>query len=234
MNKIINIGDLSFSTQKEAVEFFRKILNKYKPKEVLNNNDFEFVFNLLKRHPKSKEKIGGGVEEITIDIFKYNKRCFFVKRFNENKERFSYLKCIKGKEKPFARFCSACRKEIQADLKKVKDDYFKIHSKKGKVKCQETNEETAYIDLHVDHRQPNTFSVIADRFIELKTIEIDKIKYDRAEDYGHIFSDRKLAEEFRNYHKEKAKLRLVKKSLNLGRSFQARIHKQKKDLQIKN
>jgi hypothetical protein len=45
-------------------------------------------------------------------------------------------------------------------------------------------------------------------------------------------ADKKLKEDFRQYHKDKANLRIVKKALNLGRSFQARINQQKKDLTI--
>jgi len=41
-----------------------------------------------------------------------------------------------------------------------------------------------------------------------------------------------LKEKFIEYHKEKANLRIVKKNKNLGRSHQAQIGRQKKDLKI--
>lgn len=87
--------------------------------------------------------------------------------------------------------------------------------------------------MNIDHRQPNTFSVIIDRFIEIKQLDINEIEYEVVIDSVYTFKDRKLAEDFREYHKNKANLRLVKKDNNLGRSYQARLGRQKKDLTIK-
>ena len=51
-------------------------------------------------------------------------------------------------------------------------------------------------------------------------------------DAVHHFTDIELTENFKKYHKEKANLRLVMKGKNLGRSHQARINRQQKDLTI--
>jgi hypothetical protein len=114
----------------------------------------------------------------------------------------------------------------------VKLSYFDKYSKKGKVKCQETGELLKYEELNVDHRQPNTFSVIVDRFVELKNIDLKNIEYLTIDGGPNELADKKLKEDFRQYHKDKANLRIVKKTLNLGRSFQARVNRQKKDLTI--
>jgi hypothetical protein len=88
-------------------------------------------------------------------------------------------------------------------------------------------------DLVVDHRQPNTFSMIVDRYIELYQINIENIDYYEIEDSVYIFKEEKITKDFREYHKDKANLRVVKKTNNLGRAYQARITQQKKDLKIK-
>jgi hypothetical protein len=59
----------------------------------------------------------------------------------------------------------------------MKRDCFERHSKKGQVKCHESNELTKHEELNVDHRQPNTFSVIVERFVELNSIDFEKIEY---------------------------------------------------------
>lgn len=118
-------------------------------------------------------------------------------------------------------------------MRVVKVNYFKENSKKGKVKCQETGELLSYEEITFDHRQPNTFSVIVDRFIEVYKIDLSEITYITVDEYFQQFADQKLISDFRQYHKEKANLRLVKKELNLGRSYQARINSQRKDLKIK-
>ena len=114
----------------------------------------------------------------------------------------------------------------------MKLSYFDKYSKKGKVKCQETGELFQYEELNVDHRQPNTFSVIVDRFVELKSIDLKNIEYLTIDGGPNELADKRLKEEFRQYHKDKANLRIVRKNLNLGRSYQARVNRQKKDLQI--
>ena len=46
------------------------------------------------------------------------------------------------------------------------------------------------------------------------------------------FEDDGLKQKFAEYHKDKAMLRIIKKNLNSSRAYQARIGKQKKDLNI--
>lgn len=132
----------------------------------------------------------------------------------------------------FAKFNRACQDLIAKDVRIVKLSYFQKISKNEQVKCQETGELLKWRDLAIDHRQPNTFSVIVDRFIEINSINLSKIKY--FQDGGDMdgIVDNELKIKFREYHKEKANLRIVKKSLNLGRTFQARIKRQNKDLKI--
>jgi hypothetical protein len=143
------------------------------------------------------------------------------------------IRSINGGFTPLTKFSRTCRDLIYEDLRNVKLDYFKANSVKGQVKCQETGELCKWEELNVDHRQPNTFSVIIDRFIEVNQLDINKIEYLEVIDSVYTFKDKKLANDFREYHREKANLRLVKKNNNLGRSYQARLGRQKKDLTIK-
>ncbi len=231
MKQPIEIGNLVFKTKKEEIEFFKEILNSYEIGETLTNEDFENVYHLLKKHPDSATKIGCGIKEIIVENGGYKYNCFHIIRTDLTKEDFSYRKCINGESSDFTIFSQACKKAIEADLKNVKQDYFKQHSKNGLVKCQETGEMVNYENSHIDHRQPNTFSVIVDRFIELKEIDISKIQYDKAK-YGYRLIDKTIEQDFRNYHAEKANLRLVNGKNNLSRSYQGRINTQKKDLKI--
>ena len=212
--------------------YYKNILNSYKFQELLNESDFNDVLNLLKNHPDAQEKIGVGVKEIIVDKTRYKTKCFNVIRFDSSSEIFSYIKCINGDLSPLAKFSKTCRDVIADDLRLVKLSFFKGNSKKGRVKCQETGELSLWEDLNVDHRQPNTFSVIVDRFIELHKVDLSAVEYIETIDNVYLFKDNDLAEEFRRYHKEKANLRLVRKDNNLGRSHLARNKRQKKDLKI--
>jgi len=118
-------------------------------------------------------------------------------------------------------------------MRDIKKKYFFHNSKKGYVKCQETGIESKWEDLAVDHRQPNTFSVIVDRFKELNRIDVSNIEFEFNEDNMLVFKDKELTELFRNYHKEKANLRIVRKECNLSRTGMARIKRTNNDLTIK-
>jgi len=232
MRNLVGIGDKIYATKKDALNHYKTILNSYDFGEILNQIDFTDVFDLLETHPNIKEKIGVGIEKIRIAKLQYRTKSFELVRFDNSTEYISYTKRINSPKSDFTRFREACRQAVQEYLRKVKLDYFDKNSKKGQVKCQETGELLNWEDLSIDHRQPNTFSVIVDRFIELYNIDIQKIEYIQVDGGQNELANEELKKKFKEYHKEKANLRIVKKTLNLSRSSQARIKRQKKDLTI--
>ncbi len=228
----MKIGNNEFKYKKDALNFYKGILNSYDSNQTVNEKDFNDLIDLIEIRPDKDDKIGCGIESIQVIEVRYKTKCFELVRINGSREVFSYLKCINGKSKPLAKFSKTCRETITEDLRKVKLAYFKKNSSKGQVKCQETGELCKWEELNVDHRQPNTFSVIVDRFIEVNKMDLKSIDYTEVVDGVYHFTDSKLAESFRQYHKDKANLRLVKKGQNLSRSYQARIKRQQKDLTI--
>ncbi len=233
MRKPFKIGEIEFVTKKEALTHYKTILNAYDFGEELTKNDFNDLMVLLETHPRVKEKIGVGIDKVRIAKVQYNTKSFELVRIDGSTEFFSYTKRINAPKTNFTKFREACRQAIQDDLRSVKLDYFDKNSKKGQVKCQESNVLAKYEELNVDHRQPNTFSVIVDRFIELNNLDIEKVEYIQVDGGPNELKDDRLKQDFRKYHQDKATLRIVKKDLNLGRSFQARVYRQKKDLKIK-
>jgi hypothetical protein len=232
LREAIKIGDKEFASKKDALIHYKTILNSYNFGECLSQDDIKDILDLLENHPNVIEKIGVGIEDIRIARLKYDTKSFELVRLDGSTEYFSYTKRINSPKTDFTKFREACRQAIQNDLRNVKLAYFDKFSKKGQVKCQETGELLKYEELNVDHRQPNTFSVIVDRFIEVCKIDIKNIEYLQVDGGSNELADEDLKQKFREYHKDKANLRIVKKSLNLGRSFQARINRQKKDLKV--
>ncbi|NCC99678.1 MAG: DUF3223 domain-containing protein [Bacteroidia bacterium] len=229
----MKIGNIDFKTKKDALNYYKEILNLYKIGETLSEKDKEKIIDLLKIHPDFSRKFSNGIKEIIIEkIPKYNSKAFHILDNNSELEAFSYIKCINGNKPPLTIFSSTCRDIVQDDINNVKLQYFKDNSKNGEVKCQETGELCKWDDLVIDHRQPNTFSVIVDRFIEVNQIDITTIKYIEIFDGVYKFKEDVICEKFREYHKEKANIRIVKKCINSGRAYQGRVKKQKKDLKI--
>lgn len=232
MKKPIEIAGNKFTFKKDALEFYKKILNSYEFGEILNSSDFDNVYGLIEIHPQKKEKIGCGIDHFRIGTAKFKTKSFEVVRKDGSTEFLSYTKRINKPKNEFSRFRYACRQAIQNDLITVKQKYFKENAINSKVKCQESGELLTYEDLNVDHRQPNTFSVIVDRFIEIKGLNVNEIEYLEIGGGPNEIADEDIKKEFREYHKGKANLRLVKRELNLSRAYQGRIGKTSKDLTI--
>jgi hypothetical protein len=246
----MKIGNKEFKYKKNALEYYRNILNSYKFGQILNENDFEDILDLLdysfsfynsdnsiieenftEEELESEENIE--IKEIRIAKVQFNTKCFEIVYANQETEIFSYRILInRPKINLNTSFSIACRNVIQNDLILVIQKYFSDNSEKGFVKCQETNEMAKWEDLAVDHRQPNTFSIIVDRFKEVKNINVEEIEYYVDENNFFLFKDEKLTIEFQEYHKGKANLRVVKKECNLSRTGMARINRTSKDLKI--
>ena len=101
------------------------------------------------------------------------------------------------------------------------------------MKCQETGILSTWTELVVDHRQPNTFSIIVDRFKEVNIIDLETIEYTQNDQNHIVFQDDKWTKDFKQYHKEKASLRLVRAECNSSRTGMARLKRTSKDLTIK-
>lgn len=248
---MIKIGNKEFKFKKDALNYYKEILNSYDFGEILSDGHYNDIIDLLNyditytdNHPDFEDKETDTdtdenddylIENVRIGKVQFNTKCFELLYRNGETDYISYrLRITKPKENLYDDFRQAARNSIHNDIRSVKQEYFDSYSKKGIVSCQETGIKSNWSELVVDHRQPNTFSVIVDRFIELNKIDLKKVEYITDENNFYLFKDKKLAERFRDYHKEKAVLRIVRKECNSSRAHQGRIKEQKKDLKIKN
>ena len=96
MPKTYIIAEKKFATKTATIKFIKLILYKYKLNEKLVGEDFDFVFELLKRRADHKEKIGPGVKELIVRRHEkwVNTRCFYVVRTDDSSEAFGYRDCL--------------------------------------------------------------------------------------------------------------------------------------------
>jgi hypothetical protein len=239
VGKSITIGNNEFGSKKEAITHYRTILNSYDFGQSLDDADFFDLIALLNYSPCFENKISLDtsenpvyVSEIKVSRVQFGTRCFEVFYEDGTSRYISYLLYINCKSYSAADlFYAACRSAVSADIHSVKSHYFKGCG--GLALCQETGILSCWADLVVDHRQPNTFSVIVDRFKELYKIESETLEYSTDGKNNTIFVDGSFAEKFREYHSEKANLRIVRRDCNSGRSGLARVKRTNKDLTIK-
>lgn len=171
--------------------------------------------------------------DIKVSQVQFNTKCFEIFYSDETSHYISYLMIInKTKYTPEKLFYVACRNSIHKDIQRVKQDYFDKNAVKGQVKCQETGILSTWTELVVDHRQPNTFSIIIDRYKEVNKIDLDSIEYISTDQNHIVFEDNKWTESFKQYHKDKASLRIVRIECNSSRTGMARIKRSSKDLTI--
>jgi hypothetical protein len=228
---MIQIGGKEFKYKKDVILHYRNILNSYDFEQTLNSSDFKDIIDLL--HYGKFQDIDN---IIAIKVFRihFNTKCFEILRNDNTISYFSYLMIINNQGlTPEKLFNRACRSSVRMDILSVKQDYFGQNSVNRAAKCQETSIMSKWEEMVVDHRQPNTFSVIVDRFREVNRIDIELLEYLLDENNDIVFKDESLSESFRKYHNEKATLRVVRKERNSSRANQARVKKSSKDLQIR-
>lgn len=256
------IGNKSYKYKKDALTYYQNILNSYNfgecvseehlddlidlinynillyNKEISNESEVkkvdikeEIVTNEESKNLLVEEEVF--IEDIRIAKVQYDSKCFEIFYTDSTTSLMSYILYLsKTKPDPVKDFNRACRNTIQNDMRLVKLRYFQLNSKKGQVKCQETGELHKWVDLVVDHRQPNTFSIIVDRFKEVRQINVTEIEYYYDEGNKLFFKDPAIIQDFVNYHKDKANLRIVKKEKNLSRTGMARVKQSANDLKI--
>lgn len=256
MARPLKIGENEFKFKKDALAHYKEILNSYNFGESLKDLDFQAVVDLLEydylnslaeseeieaesgdsEEFENKADASGNhfyIKDIQVARVQFNTKCFEILYADDTSQYISYLMLINNKRyDPEKLFNVACRNSVHADIRAVKQGYFDIHSVKGRIKCQETGILSSWTELAVDHRQPNTFSIIVDRFKEVMRPDLEAIEYTSNTQNQIIFKDEKLTESFKVYYKNKANLRLVRKECNLSRAAMARVKKTTKDLTV--
>lgn len=261
MRKAFKIGQKEYKFKKDAVTHYRTILNSYDFGQSLNNSDFDDLIDLLDydyfnylvelettednvdeeanniidlNDSEDNNEVEISIEDIKVARVQFNTKCFEIFYSDKTSVYISYLMIINNtKYTPEKLFYIACRNSIHNDIRAVKQEYFDKNSLKGQVKCQETGILSKWAELAVDHRQPNTFSIIVDRFKEVNRINLDEIEYTSNDQNHIIFKDDNWAGKFRQYHMEKASLRIIRTECNSSRTGLARIKRTSKDLTIK-
>jgi len=242
VKKLFKIGNKEYKYKKDAIAHYRKILNSYDFGQSLNDDDFYDLIDLLNYHPNDADDneiecepddFSPKISDIKVSRVQFGVKCFEI-FYDDNTSRYiSYIMFINGKSDSYDDlFYKACRSAIWSDIHKVKSRYFKGTANRMAI-CQETGILSGWSELVIDHRQPNSFSVIVDRFKEVFQISVETVEYSTDEKNNIVFSDETIASNFRQYHSEKANLRIVRKERNLSRTGLAKIKRTSKDLTIK-
>jgi hypothetical protein len=93
--KPIEIDTRSFASLKDATEFFRSMLNRYRPRDRVSDGDAAHLAALLKRHNEYDEKVGVGIDHFAVMVAPdFKTHCFEIIRVDGTRVDFSYQRCI--------------------------------------------------------------------------------------------------------------------------------------------
>jgi hypothetical protein len=227
IGKPVELATRSFANQAEATEFFRTMLNKYKPKERVSDNDALHLAALLERHTEYDQKVGCGVDHFTVMLTEHGTQCFRVIRTDGTGTDFSYPHCIKGRAPSLKQEVSqAFRQAVRLDLFNARDKFFAEHrGADGLVVCGTTGERITPNDGHMDHMPPMTFEVIVTTFLQGRGLSLNDVPISKTKDdqVATTLTDKTMAEAFRHYHEGVAKLEFVKARVNLAQASKHRL-----------
>lgn len=213
-------GKEKFHTKKEIRSRVAKILwVKSVPYQVTNTADLDFLLALFQCHPNWKTKQGPGITKIYVDknpVYTHT-RNFFLERIDQSLMDISYRKCISPPSR-ITKFSHACRNAVQNDIHS-----FKLANQQQFL-CQICNR---YIRRgarrEVDHSTP-TFYILVKDFIRERHIDVDTVTLSTDDATKLQFKNRfagkslYLAEQFLDYHRKRAKLRITHVRCNRKRS----------------
>ena len=210
--KIILNNGKKFDSKKKCSNYFSNILSKSTLNKKISDKYHNDTLNLFKRHPKYNKLKSIGINYIYVskDIFNY--KCFHVSLSNGVSDSFSINKCINSKnENQFSKFCLAARDTIKWQIYEFRSlnkngDHFVSEISNEKIKPDET---------HVDHVYE--FQNIVIDFINKHNIDIDTVEFDENIPMIISFIDTRIEKNFYDYHKQKAKLRIVSSNENYSR-----------------
>lgn len=215
MSKVLTVGHLEFSTQKAALEHFRRILNGTPLGQPLVDAADADVRALLARHPEAdRKRAGADPVYFFVGGNEYGGRCFYLRRPEGTETDFSFMACIKGKPSKMAEFKAACRTAVVPDILAAKE---RLLQEQGLV-CAVTGETLTLDQVHVDHAPPHPFDEIVQMFIREVRVDPETVDIPLGEDGDTVtrFGDRDVALTFRLFHDLCAHLRLVSKRANLS------------------
>lgn len=207
---------------KATKEKIKNILYQFANKEIpQNTKEFDILFDLLQNHPYVGEKIGNGVDYFYVQPSKWkiNQYNFMIKRLDGTSVDFSYIKCLHPKRLSSINYNwnSIFREIISPQIEQFKLAAFNTVCVKNKFVCSHTNLKFDKQYAQVDHVYPLTFESILNEFIVINNIDVNKLIL--TEDTGTSETvkivDIKLRNNFYNFHKQRAVLRLVCINANL-------------------
>lgn len=210
----IVIGARCFLSKDAAKKFVRSIVNSYSDYEkILDSAHDAFLRDLIRIHPDAAEKIGAGIDYFTIkrDDKTGKTRHFIIHRIDKSIADFSWHCCIDGRDWR-KETIQTLRDAIADDIVAFRNAIFDL----GEVRCAVTGQPLSMECADIDHTPPLTFMCLVDEWLSLRGIGLENIKLGPSRDLQVVyeFADPELRASWKAFHRRRAVLRALSKSVN--------------------
>lgn len=226
---------LAWSSQEKAKQHFRDILARYADDGIISAPaDHDDLLALLERYDATvsvgQTKLGAGVRAFQRRMNRgegWQTAGFWVLRLDDTETDFSFPTAIAGKPKAQSgEFNDACRVAVASDIKAAKARQFAEHADaEGRVECEISGVRLAEKEAHLDHTEP-TFGHLVVVFRAERgwhdAIPHGVLTTPDDNQMTTTFVDPDIAEAFRQFHRERATLRVISVKENLSRAARQR------------
>lgn len=199
-------GGKYFPSKEAALKHVRKLKDLYLNKPKLSDEHAAEIVSLIERyHPHAAEKIGNGVDRVTVELSDWKAAAIFFYRTDGTREDVSFNKCF---SKPTHNQVAdaAMRNAVRDQVIR-----FKVANYQGR--CEYTNERIDIRDVEVDHIPPRMFARLRDEFLRLNGITLADIEV-CSSDSGVQMADVGWQFWWEAFHHKHARLRIVSRHAN--------------------
>ncbi|MGV2130686.1 DCL family protein [Agrobacterium vitis] len=213
-----------FKSKKAAEQHFREMLTRYNDGDQISGyQDHSDLSALLERFDllvsDGPSKIGAGIKRFERRLNKgdgWSSPGFWVIRVDDTPTDFSYVQAVAGRPKSDAEeFSVACHNAVSRDLLAMKQRQFDhFAGPDGLIACDITGNLVGYPEAQLNHAYP-PFGMIVKEFRNLKGwVEVlppGTLTASADAQISTHFADKAIAQEFLDFHHDRAVLRIIGK-----------------------
>ncbi|PRA82538.1 hypothetical protein CQ054_19705 [Ochrobactrum sp. MYb29] len=213
-----------FKSKKAAEQHFREMLARYNDGDHISDyHDHSDLSGLLERFDllvsDGPSKIGAGIKRFERRLNRgdgWSSPGFWVIRVDDTPTDFSYVQAVAGRPKSDAEeFSVACHNAVSRDLLAMKQRQFDhFAGPDGLIACDITGNLVGYPEAQLSHAYP-PFGMIVKEFRDLKGwVEIlppGTLTASADAQISTHFADKAIAQEFLDFHHDRAVLRIISK-----------------------
>lgn len=204
-----SLADKTFQTKAELERFIRGILFEYNNGRQVGSHDWPYVYAILERHPNRVVIEDCGIKRFLVQWLDNAgiQRRFIAIRNDDSRRDFTWRHVIRERTQ-MQRVHRVCRWLVRDQIDAFRRKAF---ASDIALACPISGERITRESSHVDHIAPNTFQALVDGWLLSNGMTSDDLEVVPSREYQEPdrFSDDFIAENWREYHRINAKLRVI-------------------------